>query len=124
MKIRIRFAVACLFLISFASCHAVACVTADTDLSDGGFETSAAADPCSVVRPSHGPLLSSGQGAGINFILSHKYLPTGVSWASYSDRGILANLILLLTGNWVAIASIYQDPLGMGLDPSVAGANV
>jgi hypothetical protein len=92
MKIRVRFAVTCLFLISFASYHAVACVTADTDLSGGGWETSAAADPCSGGQTGHTPLQSSRQAAGTNVASALGYSPTG--GAGYLIRaGVFSRLL-------------------------------
>jgi len=121
MKIRVRCAVACLFLISFASCHAVACVTADTDLGGGGYETSAAADPCSVgVQTGHGPL----QAADPNVVPAREYLSTWAGWASFSGGRILGTLVLLLAANRVEITNIHQYAPGIGSTVSVAGANV
>jgi hypothetical protein len=125
MKIRVRFAVTCLFLISFASCHAVACVTADTDLSGGGWETSAAADPCSGGQTGHTPLQSSRQAAGSNVASALGYSPTAGGWVSYSGRGILATLVLLLAANRVEITSVHLfGAPGMGLNASVTGARI
>jgi len=124
MKIRVRCAVACLFLISFASSHAVACVTADTDLSGGGWETSAAADPCGSVQTGYGPSQSSRQAAGVNVIAAHKYLSTWAGWASYFGRDIREALVSLLEAKRVEITSIHQDGPDIVLNVSVTGANI
>jgi hypothetical protein len=123
MKIRVRSAIACLFLISFASCHAVGCVTADTDLSGGGWETSAAADPCSSGQTGHGVLLSSRPTAGMNVVSAHKYFSTWGGWASYSGRGILATLFQLLAAKRVEITGVHQDVPEILLN-AFLGANV
>ena len=123
MKIRVRSAVACLVLISFASCHAVACVTAETDLSGGGWETSAAADPCSSVQSGRGVPLSSGP-TRTKIVAAHKYSSTWVGCVSYYCGDILTTLVLLLAPNRVEITSTHQDAPGVVLNISVTGANI
>src|SRR5438270_13763615 len=49
MNVKVSLVLVSLCLINFPSPRAHACTTAGTDMSGGGWETSAAADPCSSV---------------------------------------------------------------------------
>jgi len=129
MKVRVRCAVACLVLITFTNCHALACVTADTDLGGGGWETSAAADPCTGGQTGHGALVSSRQSAdtqasGTNVAVAQKYLSPWSDCGSFTGRSILAILVMLLPANRLVTTGIHHDLLGIGSNASVTQVNI
>jgi len=121
MTSRARSAVVCLFLISFGTYQAAACVTQGTDLSSGGFETSAATDPCSG-QFGHGPLLSSAGVPYKNSVPVRRVSWIWKEWASNSCQGIVS-ILLLLSANRCHISGLHQDMRGGGLNVFVTGAN-